>query len=210
MTFLSSERWARLWHDAALSGNGTAWFDVLADHYEEPHRYYHTSRHIAECLAEFDPVRHLANSPVAVELALWFHDAIYDTHAADNEEQSALLARQCISKAGGEPQLVEAVSDLVLVTRSHGHSRHKDAGLLMDVDLSILGKDEERFWEFEAQVRQEYGWVPEAIFNEKRSEILEGFLLRDRIYTTKWFFEGLEQRARSNLKASVARLRGRG
>src|SRR5262245_66185655 len=82
MSAFTSEGWARLWRDAKLSGSGNAWFEALAERYAEPHRYYHTSRHIAECLAEVDHVRHLARDPVAVELALWFHDAIYETHAA--------------------------------------------------------------------------------------------------------------------------------
>jgi predicted metal-dependent HD superfamily phosphohydrolase len=207
MTMLSRERWSQLWRNASGHGDGAAWFDVLATRYAEPHRHYHKSQHIVECLAEFDPARHLASDPIAVELALWFHDAIYDTHANDNEEQSAVLSEQCLADAGADSDLRLSVRDLVLVTKTHDPSKHIDAPLLVDVDLSILGQPEDRFWEYEAQVRQEYAWVPEDVFCSKRAEILEHFLARERIYSTDWFFQTREKQARSNLAASLHRLR---
>jgi predicted metal-dependent HD superfamily phosphohydrolase len=209
-TSVSGRVTARLWRDASLRGDGRAWFEILVNRYSEPHRHYHTLHHIAECLDEFDPVRHLASQPVAVELAIWFHDVIYDTHAADNEEQSALLAEQCLSEAGAGMDTRLAVWDLVLSTRTRDATTHVDAPLLVDVDLSILGKKENRFRECESQIRQEYSWVPDAIFAAKRAEILEGFLTRDRIFSTDWFFQACETHARANLQASLARLRNSG
>ena len=207
MNAFTQERWARLWMDASGRGDGRAWFDVLKGRYTEPHRHYHNPRHISECLAEFDSARHLAVQPVAVELAIWFHDAIYDTHAADNEEQSALLADQCLVEAGSESEVRLAVGHLVLATKKHDIATHVDAPLLVDIDLSILGSPENRFVEYEAQIRQEYAWVPDALFAEKRAEILEGFLSRDSIYSTESFSKRLENRARENLRASIEKLR---
>lgn len=206
MKALSRERWFRVWRDASGHGDGAAWFDTLSSRYAEPHRHYHTARHIVECLDEFDPARHLATQPVALELAIWFHDAIYDTHASDNEEQSALLAEQCLADALTNSDLRVAVRDLVLVTKTHHASNHPDAPLLVDIDLSILGQPETRFWEYEQQIRREYAWVPDAVFAAKRVEILDRFLARDRIYATDWFFQVCERQARSNLKASLQRL----
>ena len=207
MNAFTQERWARLWMDASGRGDGRAWFDGLKGRYTEPHRHYHNPRHISECLAEFDSARHLAVQPVAVELAIWFHDAIYDTHAADNEEQSALLADQCLAEAGSESEVRLAVGHLVLATKKHDTATHVDAPLLVDIDLSILGSAENRFVEYEAQIRQEYAWVPDALFAEKRAEILEGFLSRDSIYSTESFSKRLENRARENLRSSIEKLR---
>jgi predicted metal-dependent HD superfamily phosphohydrolase len=207
MSRLNRQRWTRVWQKAAGQGDGAPWFEILDTHYAEAHRYYHTARHISECLAEFDGASHLATQPLAVELALWFHDAIYDTHAADNEEQSALLAQRCLENAGADTTLESAVRDLVLVTKAHEGSAHPDAPLLVDIDLSILGTSPERFFEYEDQIRQEYGWVPEDIFRKKRAEILERFLERDVIYRTGRFYETHEKQARANLRASLERLR---
>ncbi len=142
-----------------------------------------------------------------MELATWFHDAIYDTHAQDNEERSAELAKQRITECGGGADLCQSVVALVLATKAHDPSVHPDAPLLVDVDLSILGQAEERFQEYETQIRHEYEWVPERIFEVRRAEILEGFLSRRRIYTTEHFLRKYEEQARENLKVSVGRLR---
>jgi predicted metal-dependent HD superfamily phosphohydrolase len=203
------ERWAQVWRQVTATRAPGPVYEELVARYAEPHRYYHNLRHIAECLAEFDGARRLAVEPLALELALWFHDVVYDTHAPDNEEQSAEWARRRIDEAGGGAQLSESVATLVLATKAHEASRHADAPLLIDVDLSILGQGKERFQEYEAQIRREYEWVPEATFAAKRAEILERFLARKRIYSTEPFFAKYEQQARANLQDSVRTLKSR-
>jgi len=210
MTTASSEIWTKLWREIGTKDDGLAVYQELVSLYSEPHRQYHNLHHIAQCLSEFDSARHLARHPLAVELAIWFHDAIYDPRASDNEEKSAELAEKRISQAGGDEYLFASVSSLVLATKPpHGRSAHGDAPLISDVDLSILGKPEARFWEYEAQIRREYDWVPEAIFATKRAEILQQFLARERIYSTKHFFGRYEEQARLNLQASVQKLKSR-
>lgn len=175
--------------------------------YCEPHRHYHNQQHILECLAELDRSRHLAQQPHAVELALWFHDAVYDPKEADNEERSAELARQCLRENGIDLPVVQTVAELILATKHNEGKSEGDAGLMLDVDLSILGQPEERFLEYEEQVRQEYAWVPRLIFRRKRANILEGFLARERLYSTDLFYCRYEEQARRNLQTSVRRLR---
>jgi len=175
--------------------------------YAEPQRHYHDQRHIADCLTEFEAARYLAKQPDAVELAIWFHDAVYDPQAADNEEQSAALATRCLETAGCR-SLAGVVVELVMATKTHQVVAGTDAALLVDVDLSILGQDEARFAEYEAQIRAEYAWVTPEVFNVKRAEILQRFLARQRIYSTDHFFARYETRARHNLAASIRTLRG--
>lgn len=140
-------------------------------------------------------------------MALWFHDAVYDPKAPDNEEQSAALARQCLLTAGTSAALTETVVQLVMATKDHDVHAGPDAGLMVDIDLSILGREEARFFEYEEQIRKEYGWVPETVFAPKRAEILEGFLSRDPIYVTEWFRNKYERQARKNLAVSIGCLR---
>jgi predicted metal-dependent HD superfamily phosphohydrolase len=209
VTTASPERWAKLWREIGAKDDGLTVYQELVLLYSEPHRHYHNLEHIADCLNEFDSARHLAGQPLAVELAIWYHDAIYNTRAPDNEEKSAEMAKSRISEAGGRDDLSDAVAALVMATKSHDPSLHPDAPLMVDIDLSILGKPEQRFWEYESQVRREYDWVPEGIFCTKRTEILERFLARERIYSTKHFFDRYEQQARANLQASVQKLKSR-
>ena len=97
------ERWAQLWRQVTSTGEPLPVYHELVSRYSQPERHYHNLRHIAECLAEFDTARHLARQPVAVELAIWFHDTIYEPQAADNEERSAELAKQRVAEAGAMP-----------------------------------------------------------------------------------------------------------
>ena len=206
MNWPPQERWARLWQSIGASGDGGRWYEILTKAYAELQRYYHNQQHIAECLAEFDGVRHLAKEPEAVELALWFHDAVYDPKAGDNEERSAAMANSCLGEAA-LPDLGTKVSALVMVTKSHDPKPGSDAELMVDVDLSILGQEPGRFAEYEAQIREEYRSVPKLIFNFKRAQILERFLARPRIFATDSFANRYEEIARRNLTESIRNLR---
>lgn len=84
----SVERWQQTWShlgDAPPPGL----IEELLAAYGEPHRAYHTVQHLTECFAHLDSSPRGPRDPASVELALWFHDAIYDTKAADNEARSA-------------------------------------------------------------------------------------------------------------------------
>ena len=193
-------RWHELWE--RLGGRpADGLYEELIGRYQEPHRKYHTPRHLDECFAHLDAARTLAEHAAEVELALWFHDAVYDTRRQDNEEKSADWARRvCPAEAA------DRVHALILATRHDAVPSGRDAELLVDIDLSILGAAPERFDEYELQVREEYAWVPGFVFRRKRAEILEGFLARPAIFGTEMFFHSLEQAARANLRRSLDRL----
>jgi predicted metal-dependent HD superfamily phosphohydrolase len=204
---LNPERWRQLWRAVMPAPPPGAWFSRLVAFYTEPHRHYHNHRHIADCLAEFDRLKTLASDPVAVELALWFHDVIYDPHAANNEVRSADLAVEWLQGAKAPAKLMDSVAALILATQHHDGTLHPDAPLMVDVDLSILGQPPEQFGEYERQIRAEYAWVEPGVFAAGRAAILERFLARPRLYQTDLAFQHWEQPARANLKASIKKLR---
>jgi predicted metal-dependent HD superfamily phosphohydrolase len=199
--------WARAWPGLGASGDGIALRDRLLAAWGEPHRRYHTVRHLGDCLALFEATSQFATNPCEVEIALWFHDAIYDLKAKDNEARSAAWAERELVAARVGADARARVQDLVMATCHAALPWTDDARLLVDIDLSILGAEPERFDEYEVQVRQEYAWVPGPLFRRKRREILQGFLARRHIYATDWFQRRFEAAARTNLTRSVARLR---
>lgn len=182
-------------------------FDALLAAYSEKHRHYHTTKHIDHCLRELDSALSLAQQPAEVELALWFHDAIYDPHSSKNEERSADWACELLERHQARADRVERVRTHILATRHEAVASDPDSRLVVDIDLSILGVDEAAYAEFEANVRQEYRWVPAILFRRKRAEILESFLARPRIYTTDLFRDRYEARARINLGRAIEALR---
>jgi predicted metal-dependent HD superfamily phosphohydrolase len=199
--------WGRGWAGLGTRGDGIALRDRLVEAWSEPQRRYHTLRHLTDCLALLEPALQLAAQPSEVEIALWFHDAVYELKAKDNEARSAAWAEQELKVAAVASSVRERVHELIMATCHAAQPTTPDARLLVDVDLSILGADPERFDEYEVQVRQEYAWVPGLVFRRKRREILQGFLARPSIYGTSWFQEIFEAKARDNLHRSVARLR---
>lgn len=169
--------------------------------WSEPQRAYHTLAHLAACLAEL-PVP--AADPEAVELALWYHDAVYDPRAGDNEARSAAWAERALTTAG-QPALGHRVAEMVRATAGH-HAEDADTAWVLDIDLSVLGRPEEEYDRFEAEVRAEYAWVPEEAFRAGRSRVLAGFLDRPRIFRSERF-AAREEQARRNIDRALLALR---
>lgn len=200
-------RWLKFWAAAGASGDPEAEWRSLSARYAEPHRAYHTLEHIAHCLDELDEVREVAADPVAVEMALWYHDAVYDPTARDNEARSADLARQAAAAMGLARERGERVAGLILVSTHTALADDPDAKLFADIDLSILGRPSAVFAEYERRVRREYSWVPDPAFRAARSAILQSFLDRPSIYATGRFRRKYEEMARLNLTVSLKQLR---
>ena len=196
-------QWNALWERIKAQGDAHPPYHDLAQRLAEPHRAYHTVHHILHCLDEMARVRHLAADPNAMEMALWYHDAIYDTHATDNEEQSAALAAHILRHASIAEPFVQRVIRLIMATKDHTGVADPDTRLLVDIDLAILGQPESLFDAYEQQIRQEYTWVPHAAFLEGRTRILLSFLHRATIYATDHFRQLYEVQARINIARSL-------
>ncbi|MEZ2296127.1 N-methyl-D-aspartate receptor NMDAR2C subunit [Variovorax sp. RCC_210] len=196
--------WHQAWQALGVAAPDDALCSELQRRYAEPQRHYHTMQHLGECLGWFEREKALAEHPGEVALALWFHDAVYDVHAHDNEARSAHWAREALRTAGAGEAAAKRVHALVMATCHDAVPEGRDAELLIDIDLSILGAERARFDEYERQVGEEYGFVPAAVRLPRRRAILQRFLDRDAIYATPRMHALLEARARANLQRSIA------
>lgn len=199
---IDQKLWMRPWLSLGAQPP-TGLFSEIVAAYGQPQRHYHSQQHLSECLAHFDQVGHLAEHPGEVEIALWFHDAIYDVHGKDSEQQSADWAVRILAASGiGQPTL-EHVESLIMATKHAAIPARPDEQLLTDIDLAILGAKPQRFAEYSEQVRAEYSWVPHFEYITKRKSILTAFLARPYIYSTNFFRERYEAQARANLESVV-------
>jgi len=171
--------------------------DDLLTRHSEPQRHYHNLLHLSTLFSLLPAKPHL-------EFAIWFHDAIYDPTRSDNEAQSAQLAEQSLKRLGVSPALIQTVVAIILATQDH-QSDDPDTALFLDADLSILGADRKTYIAYAQAIRDEYAWVPEALFRERRARVLQKFLSRQRIYQTP-AFAMLEQPARENLQHELQTL----
>ena len=198
--------WSDTWRDLGLRPPADDTLASLLAHWAQAHRRYHTQQHLRECLSLFDEHRALARHPGEVALAVWFHDAVYDTSRHDNEAASADWAARVLAQAAAATEVVQRVHALIMATRHSQAPATPDERLLVDIDLAILGAAPARFDEYERQIRDEYGFVPEALFREKRGEILRGFLERPALFATPALSDRFEAAARANLARAIAAL----
>jgi predicted metal-dependent HD superfamily phosphohydrolase len=163
---------------------------------------YHTLVHIQECLALFDELRELAHDPRALEMAIWFHDIVCVPGRGDNEQLSALVARMACRELGMEP-LADAVERLILATRHDTPPAPGDEALMVDIDLSVLGSDPDRYDAYAAQIRAEYSSIDESTFRAGRAEVLRRLLAREHLYLTPTLRQRLETGARANMQREL-------
>lgn len=181
-------------------------FSLLVGAYTASGRFYHTLEHVRALFAILDDVAAHAADLTALELAVWFHDVVYDTHRDDNEARSAEVAREGLRRLGVPAETIESVAALVMATAGHDADAVGDTALFIDADLAILGAAPKTYRAYTAAIRREYAWVPLDEYRAGRAAVLDGFLTRDRIYHGSPFIEMFEERARGNLRTERADL----
>lgn len=198
------QRFNAVWRRIGASGDPAPTFDDLIARYREPHRRYHTEEHLRFGLEQLDLIAALADDADAVECAFFFHDAIYELTAPDNEVRSADLAASMLQAERTDERFIAEVVACIMATAPGQSPQTANERVMSDIDLAILGQPPEAYERYERQVREEYGAVPDDVFWRARKEILRAFLSRPAIYSTTPFRERYEWQAHLNLEASVS------
>ena len=201
-----SRRFSELVRRLGASSDPQPLASTLLAAWAEPARRYHNLDHLRDCLAELDRSPAEGIDRDRVEAALWFHDAIYDPRAADNEARSAEWARRALAELGIPPAVGDDVSRLVRLTDHAGPAPDAASRLLCDIDLAVLGREPEAFDAYDRHIREEYAWVSEPAFRAARAAVLAGLLSRSPLYQTEHFRGRYETAARRNLSRALERL----
>ena len=183
--------------------------DELIARYGEPHRRYHTMAHIDDCLAQVAASTDLTrNERELLDTAIWFHDAIYDPARADNEAESARLARERLAAEGTPASFTDEIERLILLTAGHSVEPGDRLGArLVSIDLSILGARPERYDAYARAIREEYAHVPEPAWRVGRAAVMGRFLESPRLFADPLWAERYEIQARANLRREIAELK---
>lgn len=178
----------------------------LLERWGEAHRSYHDRTHLLAVLRALDLLTQDA-PPQEVVLAAWFHDAVYEGRPRQDEEASAVLAEQLLTRAGCSAQLVEQTARLVRLTADHDPAPEDHAGrLLCDADLAVLGGTPVQYADYVRRVTREYASVPRTDFVRGRLQILEQ-LAQGAIYRLPQAEQLWGARAAENLAVEIAQLR---
>lgn len=213
---VSQLRWQQLWRRLGGQSDPAPIYQILWHAYHEPQRAYHAWGHIQDCLREFDaacaaPTQIEIRHPAEIEMAIWFHDVVYDTgfhetQVTDNEGRSADMASDLLERGGVPADVLDRIVALILVTRHREPPVYPDARVMVDVDLAPLGFAPDIFQRYSRYIRREYQHVPEDVYCRERARILTSFLNRPVLYTTHFFRSRYETQARRNLAQSIAQL----
>ena len=181
--------------------------DVVARH-REPHRRYHGVRHVTWVVRH---VHELApdvamTDEAAVVAAAFFHDAVYDPRAVDNEERSAQLAERVLAELGWPADRRLAVGAMVRATSAHGAADDIDTAVLLDADLAVLGAEPAAYQAYVTGVRAEYAHVDPSAWRVGRGQVLRDLLARRPLYATAAGRARWESRAAANMTAELASL----
>lgn len=208
---MDKQRFKSLWN-RCKTGDGVdadEVYEELREHYSESGRHYHTPKHIEHCLAQFDLVADELEVADAVEMALWFHDLIFDLDANDNELQSA---RRFMELAGDSMQseFKTRVRDLILATAPPRMPKTKDEKFMLDIDLSSFGLPWKDMLRDSIAVRKESPQLTDAEFFPGQRAFLESLVNREHFYFTEFFRSRIEDSARRNIERYLKNLRAQG
>ncbi len=201
------------WHTTAAAAGAPAdrdpapYADRLLAAWAEPQRRYHTTAHLAHVLTRIDVLAPYAADLAAVELAAWFHDAVYRPDRSENEERSAALAERALRELGIDETRTAEVARLVRLTITHDPAPGDTNGeVLCDADLAVLAGDPDAYAAYAAAVRAEYGFVPDEAFRAGRAAVLRQLLDLPRLFCTPHGSAHWEAPARRNLAAELTEL----
>ena len=186
----------------------TATLQQLAAAYEAPGRHYHTLAHIQALLQALHEAPTPLHDAEVVQLAIWFHDAVYSPLRSDNEERSAALAREFLAQTNLAPERRSQVGLLIERTKDHTQPQPDDPDLhfFLDADLQILGAPPAEYEQYAHQIRQEYRLVPGPLYRRGRRAVLQNMLAAPVLYRTAYFQAKLDARARQNLQRELDNL----
>ncbi|MEV6856129.1 hypothetical protein AB0M89_20295 [Streptomyces microflavus] len=199
------------WRDTLLAARSGApgpdplpYAENLLVRWAEPQRRYHTTAHLTAVLDRIDTLAGYAPDVHAVRLAAWFHDAVYRPDRTENEERSAALAERALPEAGVAEAVTVEVARLVRLTVTHDPAEGDGNGeVLCDADLAVLAGGPDAYAAYAAQVREEYGFVPDEAFRAGRAAVLRQLLALPRLFRTPYGAAEWGARARHNLATEL-------
>lgn len=185
---------ARLWNE-------------VAKRYSSKRRHYHNLLHLESITEELTPFKDRFASWHTIIFAIVYHDVVYNSLKNNNEEESAEFATERLQSAGCPENLISRCTDLILATKHHA-AGDEETNLFTDADLAILGADPEMYDMYSGQIRLEYSFYPDFVYNPGRKKVLMHFLGMPVIYKSPEFAAKYESSARKNLQRELAEMVG--
>ncbi len=204
---VAGTRWLALTTRLGIEADGAQSLgEMLVGAYTGPGRHHHDIGHVVEVLEAIEDLLGTP-APVEAELAAWFHDAVYEGKAGDDERASAALARSELTNLAVDAGVIGRVAALVEATASHTCEPADGVGAaFLDADLSVLGTDTDRYDRYVQAVRQEYSHLGDPAWRAGRAAVLASLLDRSHLFMSESGRQRWEARSRANLARELTAL----
>jgi len=181
------------------------WNEIKKE-YSKKSRHYHNLSHLDNLTMELLAIKDRISDWQTLVFSIAYHDIVYSTLKSDNEEKSAEFARRRLTKLSIADLKKEKCVSQIIATKSHNPSEDNDTNYFTDADLSILGADNEQYFNYSSLIRKEYKFYPDIVYNPGRQKVLRHFLSMERIYKTNYFRDKYEKQAKENINDELRRL----
>lgn len=192
--------WRNTWQGLGVGQPNIELLRKVLYFYAMTERPYYNLTRLDECLELLPHVTKFAMYPYELEVAVWFHGAIFQEHRMNSEQKSAEWAYTATVKEGVSKEAAKRIYHMIIATNPENKPAKLDEKIMVDIDLSILGADQMRYREYEKQLREQYRWIPEPTFIRRRQKLLFSYLKREHIFNTAFFNREFEEQARENIK----------
>ncbi len=178
------------------------WSDIEKKHTKK-NRYYHNLSHLEHLYKQLTQVKDQIKDWEMVLFALFYHDYIYNALKQNNEEESAKKAINMLSLLSIDTHQIELCNDIILATKGHHISKNNDINFFTDADLSILGSSWNQYETYFKNVRKEYKYYPDFMYNKGRIKVLQHFMSMPKIFKTEYFNTSFESNAKNNMQQEI-------
>ncbi|WP_298313905.1 hypothetical protein [uncultured Aquimarina sp.] len=178
-------------------------WDQIARNHSKKNRYYHNLSHLENLYQNLLLIKEEILDWDIILFAIFYHDFVYNVLKQDNEEKSAQKAIDILRSLSIDPERIQLCKEIILATKGHQISKDKDVNYFTDTDLSILGSSWEDYKTYYRNVRREYKYYPDFMYNKGRIKVLKHFLDMSRIFKTDYFYHRLENQAKNNLRQEI-------
>jgi len=146
----------------------------LEKRWSEKTRFYHNTSHLIQIIHDIE-THVLFNElhvieKIALLLAAFMHDVIYDPKKKDNEDQSIAYFKH--SYKNHDTIMPEEVIKLIEVTKHRKRPIKKLEKIFWDADNAGFKKGYDVLLSNETKIRKEYAYVPSKEYRENRIKFL--------------------------------------
>ncbi len=178
----------------------------LEKSYTTKNRYYHNLNHLEYMLDKAFRYQEKLGDQDTVLFSIFYHDIVYDTKRRDNEQESADIAQDRLTKLSIPTDKIAKCQIQIIATKYHECKGDNDTKYLLDFDLAILGDTPENYENYTKKIRKEYSIFPDFLYKRGRKKVLQHFLNMNSIFKTPEFIEKYETQARKNLTTELQKL----